>query len=315
MPRTKISLIGAGAIGGTLAHLLFMKGSYDITLLDINENTAKGKALDIKQSCTINDSDATVFGTSDYSHITDSRAIIITAGIPRRAGMSRDDLIGTNAKIIASVAENVAKHAPDAFCVIITNPLDIMVQHFQQISQMPYNKVVGMAGVLDTSRFITFLADELGVSASEIKTFVLGGHGDTMVPLISYATIGGIPLSHFIKNGTISEQKLNDIIQRTRQGGAEIVSLLGNGSAFYSPAHSAIKMVESFLLDRKNILPCASYLNGEYGVKGLYVGVPVVIGAQGVEKVIEVELSNNERQMFDGSVSAVRQLLDVLKTI
>ena len=315
MQKPKISLIGAGAIGGTLAHLLFMKKYFDIVLLDVNAGTASGKALDISQSSFINDSDALIVGTDDYSKISGSKAIIVTAGIPRKPGMSRDDLITTNANIIKSVAENIAKYAPDAFVVIITNPLDIMVQHFQEVSNMPHNKVIGMAGVLDTSRFIEFLSIELNVSSSDIKTFVLGGHGDTMVPLMDYTTVGGIPLKQFIKNGAISQEKLDAIIQRTRQGGAEIVSLLGNGSAFYSPAHSAIKMVESYIFDRRNILPCAAYLNGEYGEKGIYVGVPVIIGKNGVEKILEVELSSSEQKMMSDSISAVKTLLETLRNI
>ena len=247
--------------------------------------------------------------------LEDSDVVIITAGIPRKPGMSRDDLITTNAKIIGSVAENVAKYSPNAFSIIITNPLDIMVQHFQEISNIPHQKVVGMAGVLDTARFTTFLSESLNISVNDISSFVLGGHGDTMVPLTNYTTINGIPLQHFITNGTISQQKLDEIIQRTRQGGAEIVNLLGNGSAFYSPAHSAIKMAESYLFNQRKILPCASFLQGQYGVKNMYLGVPAIIGKNGVESIIEVELSQNENTMLQNSISAVKTLLTVLRAL
>jgi malate dehydrogenase len=310
--KAKISLIGAGAIGGTLAHLLFMKQYSDIVLLDVNASVAKGKALDISQSGAVTGNDVHIVGTDDYSQVAGSDAIIVTAGIPRKPGMSRDDLINTNAKIIATVAENIGKFAPNAFVVIITNPLDIMVQHFKNISKMPHNQVVGMAGVLDTARFVTFLSEALSVSRKDVKTFVLGGHGDSMVPLLGYTTVGGIPLSQFIEKGVISQEKLDEIVVRTRNGGAEIVALLGNGSAFYSPAHSAIEMVESYLFDKKQVLPCAAYVQGEYGIKDLYVGVPVVIGKNGVEKILEVKLSNSEKTMLDNSVDAVRNLMKSL---
>jgi malate dehydrogenase len=310
--QAKISLIGAGAIGGTLAHLLFMKQYSDIVLLDVNASVAKGKALDISQSGAVTGNDVHIVGTDDYSQVAGSDAIIVTAGIPRKPGMSRDDLINTNAKIIATVAENIGKFAPNAFVVIITNPLDIMVQHFKNISKMPHNKVVGMAGVLDTARFVTFLSEALSVSRKDVKTFVLGGHGDSMVPLLGYTTVGGIPLSQFIEKGVISQEKLDEIVVRTRNGGAEIVALLGNGSAFYSPAHSAIEMVESYLFDKKQVLPCAAYVQGEYGIKDLYVGVPVIIGKGGVEKVLEVKLSSSEKTMLDSSVDAVRNLMKSL---
>lgn len=315
MKKFKISLIGAGAIGGTLAHLFFMKQYADIVLLDINGSVARGKALDIIQSGSIEGYQASVVGTDDYSQISGSDAVIITAGIPRKPGMSRDDLITTNAKIIQSVAENVAQYASSAFTVIITNPLDIMVQHFQEISGMKHNMVVGMAGVLDTARFISFLSEAFAISPLDIKTFVLGGHGDTMVPLLDFTTIGGIPLKHFIKNGYISQQKIDEIVQRTRQGGAEIVSLLGNGSAFYAPAHSAIKMIESYLFNQRKIIPCASYLSGEYGAKDIYAGVPVIIGKNGVEKVIEISLSDSEKEMMNNSILAVRNLLTTLRSL
>jgi malate dehydrogenase len=315
MKKFKVSLIGAGAIGGTLAHLLFMKQYSDIILLDINANVAKGKALDIIQSGSIESCQTSIIGTDDYSQITGSDAIIITAGIPRKPGMSRDDLIATNATIIKSVAENVAKYASNAFTVIITNPLDIMVQHFRDISKMKHNMVVGMAGVLDTARFTAFLAEALNISPLDVKTFVLGGHGDTMVPLLDFTTIGGIPLKHFVKNGDISQQKVDEIVQRTRHGGAEIVSLLGNGSAFYAPAHSAIKMLESFLFDQRKVIPCAAYLSGEYGVKDIYAGVPVVIGGNGVEKILEIDMSDSEKKMMSDSILSVQNLLAILKSL
>lgn len=313
--KLKISLIGAGAIGGTLAHLLFMKQYADIVLVDINANVAKGKALDILQSGSIENHTTSIVGTDDYSLIANSDAIIITAGIPRKPGMSRDDLISTNAKIIQSVAENVGKYAPNAFTVIITNPLDIMVQHFMEVSGMNSKMVLGMAGVLDTARFVAFLSEALNVSPLDIKTFVLGGHGDTMVPLLDFTTVGGIPLKHFINTGHISQTQVDEIVQRTRQGGAEIVSLLGNGSAFYSPAHSAIKMIESYLFDKRSIMPCAAYLSGQYGTSGIYAGVPAVIGKNGVEEIVEIQLSSAESKMMNDSISAVKNLLGVLKSL
>lgn len=311
----KISLIGAGAIGGTLAHILFQKQYADIVLLDVNEGVAKGKALDILQSGYVSNSICNIVGTSDYASTKDSDVVIVTAGIPRKPGMSRDDLIATNAKIIANVAENIKKYSSNSFVIIITNPLDIMVQHFQEISGMSPKKVVGMAGVLDSARFATFLSEYFNVAVSDVKTFILGGHGDTMVPLVDYTTIGGIPLKHFLNKGLISQEKLDEIIQRTRQGGAEIVSLLGNGSAFYSPAHSAVQMAESFLFNQRKILPCAAYLNGEYETKNLYVGVPAIIGKNGIEAVLEISLSDSEKSMMKNSIDAVQNLLKVLRSL
>jgi malate dehydrogenase len=312
----KISLIGAGNIGGSLAHILARK-TYcnEIVLFDINEGTAKGKALDIRQSGSIFGNGGSLIGTSNYQDIANSDVIIITAGIPRKPGMSRDDLLKTNASIIASVAENVKKYSPNSFVIVITNPLDIIVKHFQDVSGIDAKKVVGMAGVLDTARFKCFLADALNVFAGDISSFVLGGHGDTMVPMLSCTNIAGVPLSQFIKKGLITQDKVEAIIKRTREGGAEIVSLLGNGSAFYSPAESAVIMAESYLLNQKKILPCAAKLNGEYGVKDLYAGVPCKIGSNGVESIIEVELDEGEKAMFASSILAVKSLEEALKAI
>ncbi len=312
----KVSLIGAGNIGGTLAHILARK-SYcsKIVLFDINEGTAKGKALDILQSGSVFNNGGSVIGTSNYEDIKDSNVIIITAGIPRKPGMSRDDLLKTNANIIGGVAQNVKKYSPNSFVIVITNPLDIIVKHFQQVSGMDAKKVVGMAGVLDTARFKCFLAEALGVFAGDITSFVLGGHGDTMVPMPSCTSIAGVPLKQFIKNGLISQQAFDAIVKRTRDGGAEIVSLLGNGSAFYSPAESAVVMAESYLFNQKRILPSAAKLNGEYGVKDLYAGVPCKIGSSGVEQIIEVDLEEAEKSMFANSIAAVKSLDEALKAI
>ncbi len=308
--RKKISLIGAGHIGGTLAHLIGLKKlAADVVLLDLNSDIAKGKALDISQSSTIDPYDCAIIGTNKYSDIKGSDVIIITAGIPRKPGMSRDDLIKTNLKVIKTVAEGVKKYAPKAFVIVVTNPLDAMVYAFQQYSGLPHKKVVGMAGVLDTARFKLFLSEALQVSTQEISTFVLGGHGDTMVPVLGYTSIAGIPLHTCIKMGMISQKQVNEIVQRTKDGGAEIVKLLQNGSAYYAPATAAIDMAEAYLQDRKRILPCAAYLNGEYGYKKLYVGVPVLIGAEGVEKIVEIPLSKSEKAMFDASVAAVKNII------
>ena len=306
----KVSLIGAGNIGGTLAHIFASSGFCNqITLLDLNEGVAKGKGLDIMQSSSIFHSGTIIKGTNNYSDIENSDVIVITAGIARKPGMSRDDLLKTNSGIIADVARNVAKHSPKSFVIIITNPLDAMVQHFQEISKLDSKKVVGMAGVLDSARFKTFIAEALNVSQEDISCFVLGGHGDTMVPVLSCVTIAGIPLSHFVKSGKITQEKINAIVQRTRDGGAEIVSLLGTGSAFYSPAESAVEMARSYLFDKKRILPCAAKLNGQYSVNDLYVGVPCVIGKNGVESIIEVSLTDEEKSMLSKSVNAVKDLV------
>lgn len=311
--RNKISLIGAGNIGGTLAHLIGLKNLGDVVLFDINQGSAKGKALDIEQSSVIEDFDANMSGTSDYKDIADSDVIIVTAGIPRKPGMSRDDLFATNLAIIKSVAEGIKQHAPKAFVIVVTNPLDIMVYALQKFSGLPSNKVIGMAGVLDSARFSLFLAREFNVSVEDVRAFVLGGHGDTMVPLIRYSSVAGIPVPDLIALGWSTKEKIDQIIQRTRDGGAEIVKLLGNGSAYYAPASSAVLMAESYLLDKKRILPVAACLNGEYGVNGLYIGVPTVIGKDGVEKIIEIQLNEEETVMFNHSVDAVKKLIAEVK--
>jgi len=287
LKKNKISLIGAGNIGGTLAHLISLKNLGDVVLVDVNDGVAKGKALDIAQSSLVEGFASNLTAGSDFALIENSDVIIVTAGIARKPGMSRDDLLNTNTAIIKSVAENIKKYAPKAFVIVITNPLDAMVYVMQKCSGLPTNKVVGMAGVLDSSRMSLFLAEEFKVSIENVNSFVLGGHGDTMVPLIRYSTIAGIPVPDMLKMGFSSEEKIAEIVQRTRDGGAEIVKLLGNGSAFYAPATSAIDMAQSYLFDKKKILPIATYLNGQYGVKDLFIGVPAIIGASGVEKIIE----------------------------
>ena len=310
--RNKISLIGAGNIGGTLAHLAGLKELGDIVLLDINEGAAKGKALDIEQSSSVDLFDSNIIGTKNYEDIKDSDVIIVTAGIARKPGMSRDDLIATNSKIIASVGENIKNYAPNAFVIVITNPLDAMVYLMQKATGFAKNKVVGMAGVLDSARFSLFLAREFNVSIEDVSAFVLGGHGDTMVPLIRYSTIAGIPIPDLVKMGWSTQKTIDQIIQRTRDGGAEIVKLLGNGSAFYAPAASAIAMANAYLKDKKQILPAAVYLDGQYGVNDLYIGVPAIFGKNGVEKIVEVELNKEEQEMFNDSVSAVKKLINSL---
>lgn len=307
--RNKIALIGAGNIGGTLAHLAGLKNLGDVVLFDVNEGVAKGKALDLEQSSTIEGYDASFVGSSDYASIEGADVVIVTAGIPRKPGMSRDDLLATNTAIIKTVGENIAKYAPQAFVIVVTNPLDVMVYVLQKISGLPKNKVVGMAGVLDSARMSLFLAQEFNVSVKNVNSFVLGGHGDTMVPLIRYSTIAGIPIPDLIAMGMTSKEKIAAIVQRTRDGGGEIVKLLGNGSAFYAPATSAIAMAENYLFDKREIMPMAVCLNGEYGVRDLYIGVPAVIGRSGVEKVIELQLTSEEKLMFDNSVAAVRTLI------
>ena len=307
--RNKIALVGAGNIGGTLAHLAGLKSLGDIVILDIADGTAKGKALDIEQSSVVEYFDSNVTGTNDYADIAGSDVIIVTAGIARKPGMSRDDLVATNTKIIKSVAAGIKEHAPDAFVIVITNPLDAMVYVMQKASGLPANKVVGMAGVLDSSRMSLFLAREFNVSVEDVNACVLGGHGDTMVPLIRYSSIAGIPIPDLIEMGWTTKTKIDEIIQRTRDGGAEIVKLLGNGSAFYAPASSAIAMAESYLLDKRKVLPVAAHLDGEYGVKEMYIGVPAVIGKNGVEKIVEIKLNSQELTMFNRSVEAVRKLI------
>jgi malate dehydrogenase len=311
--RNKIALVGAGNIGGTLAHLAGLKNLGDIVVLDVNEGVAKGKALDLEQSSIVENFDANITGTSNYADISGADVVIVTAGIARKPGMSRDDLLNTNTSIIKSVAEGIKQHAPNAFVIVITNPLDAMVSVMQKVSGLPTNKVVGMAGVLDSSRMSLFLAREFGVSVEDVNSCVLGGHGDTMVPLIRYSTVAGIPITDLIEMGWTTKVKIDEIIQRTRDGGAEIVKLLGTGSAFYAPAASAISMAESYLFDRKRVLPVAAYLNGQYGVKGLYIGVPTVIGKDGVEKIVEIKLNAEESAMFNRSVDAVKKLVDEIK--
>ncbi|MEK9846468.1 MAG: malate dehydrogenase [Rhodospirillaceae bacterium] len=313
MARSKIALVGAGNIGGTLAHLAGLKELGDVVLFDIVKGVPSGKALDLVESSPIEGFDSNMKGASSYSAIKGADVVIVTAGIPRKPGMSRDDLIGTNAKVMQAVGEGIKKNCPEAFVICITNPLDAMVWALREASGLPKKRVVGMAGILDSGRFRYFLAEEMGVSVQDVTAFVLGGHGDTMVPLPRYSTVAGIPLPDLIKMGWLTNDRLKKIVQRTRDGGAEIVQLLGNGSAFYAPASSAIQMAESYLKDQKRVLPCAAMLNGEYGVKGLYIGVPVVIGAGGVEKVVEINLNKSEQAAFDKSVGAVKELVDVVK--
>ena len=312
MSRRKISLVGAGQIGGTLALLAGLKELGDIVMVDVAEGVPQGKALDIAEAAPVMGFDGAFTGSNDYAAIKDSDVVIVTAGIPRKPGMSRDDLIGINSGIVQIVGENIKKYAPKAFVIVITNPLDVMVEVMQRVTGLPSNMVVGMAGVLDSARFRFFLSEEFGVSVEDVSAFVLGGHGDTMVPLTRYSTVGGIPLPDLVKMGWSTQAKIDQIVQRTRDGGAEIVNLLKTGSAFYAPAASAIAMAESFLKDKKRVLPCAAKLNGEYGVKGLYIGVPVVIGAKGVEKIIEIELNAEEKKMFDHSIEAVKGLMAVI---
>jgi malate dehydrogenase len=313
MARSKIALVGAGNIGGTLAHLAGLKELGDVVLFDIVKGVPSGKALDLVESSPIEGFDSNMKGASSYAAIKGADVVIVTAGIPRKPGMSRDDLIGTNAKVMQAVGEGIKKNCPEAFVICITNPLDAMVWALREASGLPKKRVVGMAGILDSGRFRYFLAEEMGVSVQDVTAFVLGGHGDTMVPLPRYSTVAGIPLPDLIKMGWLTNDRLKKIVQRTRDGGAEIVQLLGNGSAFYAPASSAIQMAESYLKDQKRVLPCAAMLNGEYGVKGLYIGVPVVIGAGGVEKVVEINLNKSEQAAFDKSVGAVKELVDVVK--
>ena len=303
--KKKISLIGAGQIGGTLAHLISIKELADVVLFDVDEDMAKGKALDIAQSTSINGSNIGFKGTSNYEDTKNSDVIIITAGIPRKPGMLRDDLLGTNLKIIKQVAEGVKKTSPKAFVICITNPLDVIVMAFQKYSGLPTNKVVGMAGILDSSRFKYFISQELKVPVKNVESLVLGGHGDTMVPMTNQTTVSGKPL-----NKLIQKEKLDSIIERTRKGGAEIGKLLQKGSAFYAPASSGIEMAESYIKDLKKTLPCAAYLNGEYGVRNLYAGVPVVIGNRGAEKVIEIKLEDKEKENFEISIKAVKELFE-----
>ena len=315
MSRNKIALIGAGNIGGTLAHLAGLKELGDIVLFDIMKGTPQGKALDLVESSPVEGFDSKITGTNTYAGIKNADVIIVTAGIPRKPGMSRDDLISINSNVMKQVGEGIKKYAPKAFVICITNPLDAMVWALQKHSGLPSNRVVGMAGVLDSARFRYFLADEFDVSVRDVTAFVLGGHGDTMVPSIRYSTVAGIPLPDLIKMGWTTKKRLDAIVQRTRDGGGEIVGLLGNGSAFYAPASAAIEMADAYLKDKKRVLPCAALLKGEYGVKGLYVGVPVVIGAKGIERIVEVKLDAAEKRQFNKSVKAVQGLVDVVKKL
>jgi malate dehydrogenase len=315
MARAKIALIGAGNIGGTLAHLAAVKELGDVVMFDIADGLPQGKALDIAESGPSEGFDVAMSGTSDYADIAGADVCIVTAGVARKPGMSRDDLLGINLKVMKSVGEGIAKHAPDAFVICITNPLDAMVWALREFSGLPHEKVCGMAGVLDSARFRHFLAEEFNVSMRDVTAFVLGGHGDTMVPLTRYSTVAGIPLPDMVKMGWTTQEKLDAIVQRTRDGGAEIVGLLKTGSAFYAPATSAIEMAEAYLRDQKRVLPCAAYVDGAYGLNGFYVGVPTVIGAGGVEKVVEIQMDKDEQAMFDNSVNAVKGLVDACKGI
>ena len=315
MARTKIALIGAGQIGGTLALLAGLKELGDVVLFDIAEGTPQGKALDIAQASAVEGFDADLSGANGYEAIAGADVVIVTAGVPRKPGMSRDDLLGINLKVMEQVGAGIRDNAPNAFVICITNPLDAMVWALQKFSGLPTNKVVGMAGVLDSARFRYFLAEEFKVSVEDVTTFVLGGHGDTMVPLVRYSTVAGIPLPDLVKMGWTTQEKLDQIVQRTRDGGAEIVGLLKTGSAFYAPASSAIAMAESYLRDKKRVLPCAAYLEGAYGLDGMYVGVPTVIGEGGVERIVEIALEGDEKAGFDKSVESVRGLMDACKGI
>src|SRR5512147_1234 len=310
MARSKIALIGAGQIGGTLAHLAGLRDTGEVVLFDVVDGVPQGKALDLSQAAPVEKYSPKIKGANEYAEIKDADVVIVTAGVPRKPGMSRDDLLEINLKVMEQVGAGLRKYAPEAFVICVTNPLDAMVWALQKTSGLPRNKVVGMAGVLDAARFRFFLAEEFDISPEDIATMVLGGHGDTMVPLIRYSSVAGIPLADLVKMRWITQKRLDDIVQRTRDGGAEIVGLLKTGSAFYAPAAAAIEMAESYLLDKKRVLPCAAQLNGEYGVTGLYVGVPVVIGAGGVERVVEIDLNKTEKALFDKSVSAVRGLID-----
>ena len=308
MARKKIALIGAGNIGGTLAHLAATKELGDIVLFDVVEGVPQGKALDLSQCGPVEGFDAKLKGTNDYADIAGADVIIVTAGVARKPGMSRDDLLGINLKVMKAVGEGIAANAPDAFVICITNPLDAMVWALREFSGLPHNKVVGMAGVLDSARFRTFLAEEFKVSVKDVTAFVLGGHGDTMVPVVEYSTVAGIPIPDLIEMGWSTKERIDAIVQRTRSGGGEIVGLLKTGSAFYAPATSGIEMAEAYLYDKKRVLPCAAYVSGEYGVSDLYVGVPVVIGAGGVEKIVEIKLSEDAKANLQASVDAVKEL-------
>ena len=315
MARPKIALIGAGQIGGTLAHLVALKELGDVVLFDIAEGIPQGKALDLAESGPAEGFDARIKGTQDYADIAGADVCIVTAGVPRKPGMSRDDLLGINLKVMRAVGEGIKAHAPDAFVICITNPLDAMVWALREFSGLPHHKVCGMAGVLDSARFRHFLSLEFDVSMRDVTAFVLGGHGDTMVPLARYSTVGGIPLPDLVEMGWTTQDKLDAIVPRTRDGGAEIVGLLKTGSAFYAPATSAIEMAEAYLKDQKRLLPCAAYIDNAYGLNGFYVGVPTIIGAGGVERIVEIKMNRDEKAMFDKSVDAVKGLVQACKGI
>jgi malate dehydrogenase len=315
MARNKIALIGGGQIGGTLAHLVGLKELGDVVLFDIVEGLPQGKSLDIAQAGPVEGYDAKFKGTNSYADIAGSDVVIVTAGVPRKPGMSRDDLLGINLKVMAAVGEGIKAHAPNALVICITNPLDAMVWALRQFTGLPHNKVIGMAGVLDSARFRHFIAEELNVSVEDVSAFVLGGHGDTMVPMPRFSTVAGIPLTELVKMGWIKQERLDQIIQRTRDGGAEIVGLLKTGSAFYAPATSAIAMAESYLKDKKRVLPVAAYVNGAYGLKDLYVGVPAVIGAKGVERIVELNLTEDEKAQLAKSAGSVQGLVDACKKL
>ncbi|HWY16340.1 MAG TPA: malate dehydrogenase [Rhizomicrobium sp.] len=315
MARSKIALIGGGQIGGTLAHLVALKELGDVVLFDVVEGLPQGKSLDIAQAGPITGHDAHLEGTNSYADIVGADVVIVTAGVPRKPGMSRDDLLGINLKVMAAVGDGIKAHAPGAFVICITNPLDAMVWALQKLSGLPHHMVVGMAGILDSARFRHFLADEVKVSVEDVSAFVLGGHGDTMVPMPRFSTVAGIPLPEIVKMGWISQERLDRIVQRTRDGGAEIVGLLKTGSAFYAPATAAIAMAESYLRDRKRVLPCAAYVDGPYAIKGLYVGVPVVIGEKGVERIVELDLTAEERASLAKSTDSVKILIEACKKL
>ena len=309
--RNKIALVGSGNIGGTLAHLAAIKELGDVTLFDIAEGIPQGKSLDLAQSGPVENFDSKIIGSNDYKDLKDSDVVIVTAGVARKPGMSRDDLVEINTKVMKQVGKGIKDNCPKAFVICITNPLDAMVGVLQRASSLPTNMVVGMAGVLDSSRFRHFLAEEFDVSVSDVTAFVLGGHGDTMVPLARYSAVAGIPVPDLVKMGWSTQEKIDQIVQRTRDGGAEIVGLLKTGSAFYAPASSAVEMADSYLKDKKKLLPCAAYVDGYYNLNGLYVGVPVIIGKNGVERIVEISFNSDEKDMFDHSVSAVKQLNEV----
>lgn len=315
MGRRKIALIGGGMIGGTLAHLASLKELGDVVIFDIVEGLPQGKALDLAESSPIEDFDANLKGVNDYEGIKGADVIIVTAGVPRKPGMSRDDLLGINLKVMKAVGDGIKKFASDAFVICITNPLDAMVWALQKYSGVPTHKIIGMAGILDSARFRYFLAEEFKVSVEDVTAFVLGGHGDTMVPLARYSTVAGIPVPDLIKMGWSTQAKIDAIIQRTRDGGAEIVGLLKTGSAYYAPASAAIQMAEAYLKDKKRLLPCAAYLSGEYGVDGSYIGVPIILGEGGVERIVEVELQGEEKEGFQKSLEAVNSLIDAVKKL